>query len=131
MDAKTIFGDVFFVDEICNETRIRQEAIINQAKVDHCFIVGDVLSNNSRKLVQVSKEQAHINATLVENVEDLDIEFLKTIGSCSVSSGASTPTQVTSEVINFLKQFEKSDTSTHEAIKRVDKNYLFMKKSTS
>ncbi len=129
--AKLKFEDIEIVDEICNATRIRQEAIINQDPVDHCFIVGDKLSNNSKKLVQVSKEQANIDASLVENVEDLDIEFLKTIESCSVSSGASTPTQVTTEVINFLRQFDKHDISTHTPIKRVDKNYLFMKKSTS
>jgi 4-hydroxy-3-methylbut-2-enyl diphosphate reductase len=129
--AKTVFDSVTFVDEICNATRIRQEAIIKQERVDHCFIVGDKLSNNSKKLVQVSKDQAGINASLVENVEDLNIDFLKTIDSCSVSSGASTPTQVTSEVINFLRQFDKNNPATHTPIKRVDRNYLFMKKSTS
>jgi len=129
--AKTIFENLSVVDEICNATRIRQEAIIHQEKVDHCFIVGDRLSNNSKKLVQVSKEQANINATLIENVEDLDIEYLKTINSCSVSSGASTPTQVTTEVIQFLQQFDRADISTHILKKRVDRNYLFMKKSTS
>ena len=129
--AKTLFDNIHVVDEICNATRIRQEAIIGQEKVDHCFIVGDTLSNNSKKLVQVSKEQAKINASLIENVEDLDIEFLKSIDSCSVSSGASTPTQITTEVIQFLQQFDKNDPSTHLLKKRVDKNYLFMKKSTS
>ena len=129
--AKTVFTNIHVVDEICNATRIRQEAIISQDKVDHCFVVGDKLSNNSKKLVQVSKEQAKINASLVESVEDLDIEYLKTITSCSVSSGASTPTQITTEVIQFLKQFDKDDPSTHFQKKQVDRNYLFMKKSTS
>lgn len=109
---KTKFPQTEFVDEICNATRIRQEAIMNQETVDHLFVVGDKMSNNSKKLVQVSIEQAHIPATLIENLNDLDIEILKTIDSVSVSSGASTPTKTTKEVIAFLEQFDKLDEST-------------------
>jgi len=102
---KEIYPESIFIDEICNATRIRQEAIMNQEKVDHCFVVGDKLSNNSRKLVQVSIEQAGIDATLIENVHDIDIEKLKNYKSVSVSSGASTPTRTTKEVIDFLTNF--------------------------
>ncbi len=103
--AKEKWPNIEFIDEICNATRIRQEAVINQEKVDHLFVVGDKLSNNSRKLVQVSKEQANIDATLIEGIEDIDIEKLKNYKSVSVSSGASTPTEVTREVIDFLEKF--------------------------
>lgn len=104
--AKELYPDIVFIDEICNATRIRQEAVINQEPVDHLFVVGDKLSNNSRKLVQVSKEQAQIDATLIEGVEDIDLEQLKMYKSVAVSSGASTPTQVTKQVIDFLEKFE-------------------------
>lgn len=110
---KELYPDSEFIDEICNATRIRQEAVMKQEKVDHCFVVGDKLSNNSRKLVQVSKAQAGINATLIESVHDINIEKLKTYDSVSVSSGASTPTRTTKEVITFLEQFDKLDSSTH------------------
>lgn len=102
-----------FIDEICNATRIRQEAVMKQEFVDHCFVVGDKLSNNSQKLVQVSKEQAGINATLIESIKDIDVELLKTIDSVSVSSGASTPTRTTREVVSFLENFDKLDPKTH------------------
>jgi 4-hydroxy-3-methylbut-2-enyl diphosphate reductase len=127
--TKKIINDVIIIDEICNATRIRQEAIIAQDKVDHCFIVGDKLSNNSNKLVQVSIEKAGIPASLIENIEQLDIELLKTLSSCSVSSGASTPTQVTTEVIHYLEQFDKTDPTTFKKKQSVDQNFLFMKKS--
>lgn len=113
-EAKKRFPNVVFVDEICNATRIRQEAIINQTPVDHCFIVGDILSNNSQKLVHVSIEEAHIPASLIETVDDIDIDFLKTLNCVSVSSGASTPTQTTNQVIQFLEQFDPLDISTHQ-----------------
>ena len=105
--AKELYPDLEFIDEVCNATRIRQEAVINQEKVDHLFVVGDKLSNNSKRLVQVSIEQANIDATLIEGVEDIDISKLRNYNSVSVSSGASTPTRVTKEVIDFLENFEK------------------------
>jgi 4-hydroxy-3-methylbut-2-enyl diphosphate reductase len=110
---KQKFPQSEYIDEICNATRIRQEAIINQEPVDHLFVVGDTLSNNSNRLVQVSIEQANIPATLIETIDDLDIEFLKTLDSVSVSSGASTPTKTTKEVITFLENFDKDNPQTH------------------
>ena len=111
--AKVKYPNIVFIDEICNATRIRQEAVINQEAVDHLYVVGDTLSNNSRKLVQVSIEQAKINATLIESLEDLDIEELSRFSSVAVSSGASTPTHVTRRVTDFLEKFDKDDESTH------------------
>lgn len=111
--AKTKFPEIVFIDEICNATRIRQEAVINQEPVDHLFVVGDKLSNNSIKLAYVSKTQAQIDSTLIESVYDIDLELLKTYQSVAVTSGASTPTNVTREVIDFLSQFDPLDESTH------------------
>lgn len=111
--AKTIYPNIVFIDEICNATRIRQEAVINQDQVDHLFVVGDKLSNNSRKLVHVSKEHANIDATLIESVHDIDLNKLKTFNVVSVSSGASTPTKITREVIEFLQQFDPKNESTY------------------
>ncbi len=111
--AKMKYPQIIFIDEICNATRIRQEAVIKQEPVDHLFVVGDKLSNNSRKLVQVSIEQAKINATLIEGLDDLDIKQLSRYRSVSVSSGASTPTRVTKEVTDFIEQFDADDESTH------------------
>lgn len=110
---KEKYPDSIFIDEICNATRIRQEAVMKQEIVDHLFVVGDKLSNNSRKLVQVSIEQGGIGATLIESVNDIDIEKLKTYDSVSVSSGASTPTRTTKEVIDFLQNFDKLNPETH------------------
>lgn len=112
---KTKYPNITFIDEICNATRIRQEAVKNQShEIDHCFVVGDKLSNNSKKLVQVSIEEAKINATLIESLDDINIEDLKTFKTVSVTSGASTPTSVTKEVIAFLEAFDPLDISTHD-----------------
>jgi len=129
-EAKKIYKDIVIVDEICNSTRIRQEAVLNQDKnVDHCFIVGDKLSNNSNKLKEVSINQASIDSSLIESIEDIDIEKLKTFNSVSISSGASTPTRVTNEVIEFLEKFDKNDKMTHSNKSKLDLKNLLKKHS--
>ncbi len=130
-EIKQIYPDIVFVDEVCDATRIRQEAVKNQDKsIDHCYVVGDKLSNNSRKLVEVSIKQAGIPATLIENVEDIDIQKLQKYCKVSVTSGASTPTKVTNEVITFLESFNKEDKTTHKNISQINKdNLITLKKS--
>lgn len=109
---KTKYPNYIFDNEICNATTVRQDAVINQEVVDLMLVVGDQKSSNSNKLVQVSKKSKDINSYLINGIEDIDIKWLKDIHSVSVTSGASTPTKVTEEVISFLKQFKKDDPNT-------------------
>jgi len=128
-EAKKRYPNIVIIDEICNATRIRQEAVeIQEKNVDHCFVVGDKLSNNSRKLSEVSQKIAHINSTLIESVEDIDINKLREYTSVSVTSGASTPTKITKEVISFLEQFDKDNPSTHINKSSLTKHNLLSKK---
>ncbi|MFW5914057.1 MAG: 4-hydroxy-3-methylbut-2-enyl diphosphate reductase [Bacillota bacterium] len=123
---KKRYPSVEFIEEICDATKTRQLAVQNQPKdTDHCFVVGDPYSNNSRKLVEVSK-RAGIPASLIESIEDIDIERLKAFKKVSVTSGASTPTKLTSEVLRFLKAFDKDDPSTHDTSSKVKNANLFM-----
>lgn len=129
-EAKKLYPSIVIIDEICNSTRIRQEALLKQdSSIDHCFVVGDKLSNNSKKLVEVSSSKAGIKASLIENVEDIDIEKLKTYRTVSVTSGASTPTKVTKEVISFLEQFDKDDPSTFNNKTTINSHNLLIKKA--
>ena len=128
-EAKKRYPHIIIIDEICNATRIRQEAVATQDKsVDHCFVVGDKLSNNSRKLSEVSIKIANIDSTLIESVEDIDIKKLKKYTSVSVTSGASTPTKITKEVISFLEQFDKDNPLTHSNKSSITKHNLLSKK---
>ncbi|MFW5894898.1 MAG: 4-hydroxy-3-methylbut-2-enyl diphosphate reductase [Bacillota bacterium] len=119
------YPDVEFIEEICDATKTRQLAVQTQPKdTDHCFVVGDPHSNNSKKLVEVSK-RAGIPSSLIESIEDIDIEALKTFQHVSVTSGASTPTKLTNEVLRFLRGFDKDDRATHDTNSKVKRSNLF------
>ncbi len=109
---KETYPDLVFDNEICKATTLRQEAVIKQPDTDLLLVVGDFLSSNSNKLKDVSLKARRIPSYLIKGVEDINLEWLMTIESVSVTSGASTPTSVTEEVIRFLNQFDKKDPKT-------------------
>lgn len=51
---------------------------------------------------------------MIESLQDLDIETLKGKHFAAVSSGASTPTYLTNQVIEFLKQFDETKLETYQ-----------------
>jgi len=77
------------------------------------IMVGDPLSNNSNKLQHISESMAKTKSYLIENVEDINPEWLKDCDTVAVTSGASTPTAITNEVISYLEQFNYDDKTTH------------------
>lgn len=107
------FPHAEFHREICMATQIRQEAVAQQAgEADVLIVVGDPMSNNSNRLAQVSEEIAHTRAYRIADIEELDLEWLKGAKKVAVTSGASTPTPITKEVITFLEQFDENDPTT-------------------
>ena len=109
---ETKYPHYLFDNEICHATTVRQDAVKEQQPVDLMFVVGDEKSSNSNKLAQVGEKAKNIPSHLISGVEDIDLEWLKGIKSVSVTSGASTPTIVTEEVINFLRQYNENDPTT-------------------
>jgi 4-hydroxy-3-methylbut-2-enyl diphosphate reductase len=91
-------------NEICRATQERQEAAVLAATdVDCVVVVGSPRSSNSRRLVQVVEEMAHKPAFLVDTAEDLRPEWFREVRRVGVTSGASTPTQLTRAVIAALE----------------------------
>lgn len=117
---KTKFPNYLFDNEICNATTVRQQAVMDQEKVDLMLVVGDQKSSNANKLAFVGQKIQGINSKLIAGVEDIDIHWLMNIDSVSVTSGASTPTKVTEEVILFLHQFNQKDPSTWDHNSKLD-----------
>lgn len=93
--------------DICDATQKRQEAVATQARgADLTIVVGDPRSNNTNRLVQVSEELAGVPAVRIEDLSELKTDWLKGKKRIAVTAGASTPSQLTREVIRFLEQYE-------------------------
>lgn len=109
--GKTILPHVTIEKETCTATKIRQEAIKNMEEdIDIVFIVGDPHSNNTQKLASIASEKKEVH--MIESLDDLNINWLKGKKKAAVSSGASTPTYLTNQVIEFLHQFNENDPQT-------------------
>ena len=94
-------------NEICRATQERQEAAVEAAKeVDLVIVVGSPRSSNSLRLVEVVKKLGHKPAYLVDDLEELDIQWFKGAKKVGVTSGASTPTQLTRRVVEYLEALE-------------------------
>lgn len=105
--------------EICLATQVRQEAVANQAnKADVLIVVGDPKSNNSNRLAQVSEQIAETKAYRIADISELNLDWLKGVKTVAVTSGASTPTPITKEVISFLENYDENDESTWNTVKK-------------
>ncbi|WP_127587937.1 4-hydroxy-3-methylbut-2-enyl diphosphate reductase [Paenibacillus koleovorans] len=114
-------------NEICLATQVRQEAVAEQAReCDLVIVVGDPKSNNSNRLAQVSEEIAGTRAFRVSDVSEIRREWLldASVRKVGVTSGASTPTPITKEVIAYLEQFEPSDSATWPIVRTINKSKL-------
>ncbi len=100
-------------NDICLATQQRQEAVAAQARgADLTIVVGDPRSNNTNRLVQVSEEIAGTPAVRIERLEDLRPEWLVGKKRIAITAGASTPSQITREVIRYVEQFGEQEKGT-------------------
>lgn len=112
-------------NEICLATQVRQEAVAEQAKdTDLVIVVGDPKSNNSNRLAQVSEEIAGVKAHRIADITELDRQWLMTPRKVGVTSGASTPTPITKEVITYLEQFDPKNQATWPVVRTVNMKKL-------
>lgn len=112
-------------NEICMATQVRQEAVAEQAgQAELVIVVGDPRSNNSNRLAQVSEQIAGVKAYRVADVTEIKREWLEGISRVAVTSGASTPTPITKEVITYLEQYDANDPGTWEIVRTVNMKKL-------
>ncbi|WP_219835951.1 4-hydroxy-3-methylbut-2-enyl diphosphate reductase [Paenibacillus sp. R14(2021)] len=112
-------------NEICLATQVRQEAVAEQAKeAELCIVVGDPRSNNSNRLAQVSEEIAGVPAYRVSDVSEIQQHWLQGKRRVAVTSGASTPTPLTKEVILYLEQYDNEKPETWEIRRTVNMEKL-------
>ena len=94
-------------NEICLATQQRQQAAVEQASsCDLVVVVGSARSSNTQRLAQVVRELANRPAHLVDTADDLRPEWFQGVRRVGVTSGASTPSQITREVIARLEEMQ-------------------------
>lgn len=93
-----------FHDEICNATRVRQQAILDLEDVNALIVVGDPSSNNTLKLANIAKKAGIEHIFSIQSVEEIDKEQFAEFETIAITSGASTPTILTTQVIQYLQQ---------------------------
>jgi 4-hydroxy-3-methylbut-2-enyl diphosphate reductase len=100
------FPQIEVYNEICMATQLRQEAVAKMARgADLTIVVGDPRSNNTGRLVQVAEELAGSPAIRIESLSDLRPEVLSGKKRIAITSGTSTPTLLTRQVIEFVESF--------------------------
>lgn len=104
---KKLFPNAEFSEEICNATRIRQQAVaqLRDKEIDVVYVVGDKYSNNSNRLAQIAREQGIPQVYLIDDVSDILQDQLRYVKRVAVTSGASTPTYLTRQVISYLESY--------------------------
>src|SRR5215831_12831939 len=93
------YPDAEVHNEICRATQERQEAAVAAAKeVDLVIVVGSPRSSNSKRLVEVVRKLGGKPARLVDSLEEIVPSWFRGVRRVGVTSGASTPSQLTRKV---------------------------------
>lgn len=101
--AKKLYPSLVIEQEICNATSSRQLAITNLTDCDLLYVVGDIKSNNTNKLVDIARKQGIKKVLLIQNFNDINNADLNNVDKVYVTAGASTPPTLIDEVIDYLR----------------------------
>jgi 4-hydroxy-3-methylbut-2-enyl diphosphate reductase len=97
-------------DDICYATQNRQVAIKKIAPdCDLVLVVGSSNSSNSVRLVEVALEYGAREAYRVDYASEVDPEWLRGAATVGVTSGASVPEELVSELLELLASGGYSD----------------------
>ncbi len=105
------YADV--AEEICDATRLRQQAVMKLQNTDMLIVVGDPRSNNTEQLCSIGRRCGISEVYKFETAADVGILDLEN-KNISVTAGASTPKYLTDNLIKFLEtgdeQYRITDT---------------------
>jgi 4-hydroxy-3-methylbut-2-enyl diphosphate reductase len=103
-------------DDICYATQNRQTAVKRiAADSDLVIVVGSKNSSNSVRLVEVALEAGAGAAHLVDFASEIDPAWLEGVATVGVTSGASVPEVLVSEVLDWLAERGYADVGTVKA----------------
>ena len=110
-------------DDICYATQNRQVAIKEIAgKCELVIVVGSKNSSNSVRLVEVALEAGANAAYLVDYAAEVDPTWLAGVTTIGVTSGASVPEILVTDLLDFLSGHEFNDV---EIVTTAEETLLF------
>ena len=87
----------------CPATKNRQDETSRLSNtVDAMIVIGGKHSSNTLELANIAREKLE-KVFLVQDISDLEDIDLSSINKLGISSGASTPNEVTNEIIDYIK----------------------------
>ncbi len=100
-------------DDICYATQNRQVAIKKVgAESDLVIVVGSANSSNTVRLVEVALDAGAKAAYRVDFASEIDEAWFENVSTVGVSSGASVPEELVSEVLDYLDEKGFGNVST-------------------
>jgi len=113
---KEKIDNIIIDNNVCLATTKRENALYD-IKCDLLVIVGDKISSNCNKLFDVAKRKSLAKQVIfIENAKDLINFDLLDCNTAYVTSGASTPPEITDQVIRFLESDMKDLTILDEKL---------------
>ncbi len=99
-------------EDICYATQNRQSAVLELAqKSGLILVVGSANSSNSRRLVEVA-QSAGVSAYLIDDIEDIQLSWLKGVQCIGLTAGASAPEGLVERVVRYLNGLGYPDVET-------------------
>ncbi len=113
-------------DDICYATTNRQAAVKQMAGTcDLMLVIGSRNSSNSVRLVEVARD-CGTEAHLIDNASEVQEQWLRDRRVVGISSGASAPENLVSELVEFFRGRGVSDISEFDVV-REDVRFMLPK----
>ena len=111
-------------EDICYATQNRQDATkILAERSDMVLVVGSNHSSNSKRMVEVALDYGAPAAYLVDDASAIDEAWLEGVDVVGLTSGASAPERLVSDVIRYLR--ERSRGAELETLDVIDEQMHF------
>ena len=98
------FSEIHVVNTICDATRRHQVAALDLTKrVDLMLVIGGYDSANTKRLAKICSD-TNVPTFHIEEVKEIDPDWLRGYNRIGITAGASTPDEVIDEVVSALKE---------------------------
>lgn len=101
-ELKNKCKDIEFQNDICDATKIRQDAVINMdPSIDICIVIGDKKSSNTDELYKIASQK--VESYKINDLKDIDQKWFDNKNHCGITAGASTPRFLIDKIYSYIK----------------------------